>query len=89
MWWNPFAKSDLPETELELEDRRLRQRRIILIAVSAIVLLGIGLLSARPAVNQVSRMAGSQACGQGVRGDRRRGMDDRPKRSPEGLPASA
>jgi tetratricopeptide (TPR) repeat protein len=53
MSWNPFAKSDLPLGELELEEQRLRKKRFLIIILSAVALLGIGLLSARPALNLV------------------------------------
>jgi len=53
--FNPFAKSDLPLTELELQDRRRSQRRILIIIAGVVLLLGVGLLCARPALNQVRR----------------------------------
>jgi tetratricopeptide (TPR) repeat protein len=51
--WNPFAKSDLPLTELEMEEQRHWQKRLLIVAASLVLLVVIGLLSARPAVNLV------------------------------------
>lgn len=48
-----FARPDLPLTEAELEGRRRKQRRITIIAVAILVLLGLGYLSARPVLNAV------------------------------------
>ena len=46
--WNPFAKSDLPLTEEEVELQRIRQKRIIYAAATLLLLIVVGLLAARP-----------------------------------------
>ena len=51
--WNPFSHSDLPLNELELQEYQLRKKRILIIAIGALGLLGIAFLSAHPAVNLV------------------------------------
>ncbi len=50
---NPFAKSDLPLSEFELRSRRRRQKKFFIGALILVVLLGIGWLCARPALNLV------------------------------------
>jgi len=50
---NPFAQSDLPLSDFELESRRRRQKKFFVGALILVVLLGIGWLCARPALNLV------------------------------------
>ncbi len=46
--WNPFAKSDLPLTPEELELQRKRQKQILYVGAAFLLLIAIGLLTARP-----------------------------------------
>jgi tetratricopeptide (TPR) repeat protein len=48
-----FAREELGLTEGELQLRRKKQRRIVIASVAILILLGIGYLSARPALNAV------------------------------------
>jgi tetratricopeptide (TPR) repeat protein len=50
---NPFAKSDLPLSEFELLSRRRGQKKFFVGALILLLLLGIGWLCARPALNLV------------------------------------
>ncbi len=51
--WNPFAKSDLPLSEFELESRQRTQKKFYTGTLVLVVLLGIGWLCARPTLNLV------------------------------------
>ena len=53
MFWKVFAHSDLPLSELELEQRRRKKKQIILVAGAILLLLGIGYLSARPTLHAI------------------------------------
>ena len=64
MPWKVFAHSDLPLSEFELDQRRRKQKQIILIGCVIPLVLVIGYLSARPALHairgwQARRHAGS------------------------------
>jgi tetratricopeptide (TPR) repeat protein len=48
-----FERSDLPLSDEEIADRRYRRRRLTIIVGALVVLILVGLVSARPAVNAV------------------------------------
>jgi tetratricopeptide (TPR) repeat protein len=53
MSWNPLARTDLPLEGLELELYHRKKKILLIVAISLVVLLGLGWLSARPAINLV------------------------------------
>ena len=53
MSWNPLARTDLPLEGLELELYHRKKKMVLAAAISLVLLLGIGWLSARPALNLV------------------------------------
>ena len=53
MFRKAFAKSHLPLSELELQQRRQAQKKLLLIAVGILVLLGAGYAAARPTLRAV------------------------------------